>query len=111
MKSNIKYKIQVRVINSRAVLVAVTLQCRVKRDIYIALTVTHANSADTDQMLQNTASDQGLHCLLKLQEVKLNETIWSPLRTIFSAYTIGLDNSGYQVNIFLISPQTVVGTH
>ena len=31
--------------------------------------MTLANSADPDQMLQN-ASDQGLHCLLKLQEVK-----------------------------------------
>ena len=29
-----------------------------------------ANSADLDQTLQNVASDQGLHCLLKLQEVK-----------------------------------------
>ena len=28
------------------------------------------NSADPDQTLQNAASDQGLHCLLKLQEVK-----------------------------------------
>ena len=25
---------------------------------------TEANSADTDQLLQNVASDQGLHCLL-----------------------------------------------
>ena len=31
---------------------------------------TLANSADPDQMLQNVASDQDLHCLLKLQEVK-----------------------------------------
>ena len=31
---------------------------------------TLANSADPDQMLQNVASDQGLHCLLKLQEFK-----------------------------------------
>ena len=31
---------------------------------------TLANSADPDQMLQNVVSDQGLHCLLKLQEVK-----------------------------------------
>ena len=28
------------------------------------------NSADPDQMLQNVASDQGLHCFLKLQKVK-----------------------------------------
>ena len=30
-----------------------------------------ANSADPDQMPQNAASDQGLHCLLKLQEVDI----------------------------------------
>ena len=30
---------------------------------------TLANSA-SDQMLQNAVSDQGLHCLLKLQKVK-----------------------------------------
>ena len=29
-----------------------------------------ANSADPDQMLQNAVSNQGEHCLLKLQEVK-----------------------------------------
>ena len=28
-----------------------------------------ANSADPDQISQNAASDQDLHCLLKLQEV------------------------------------------
>ena len=32
--------------------------------------MTLANSADPDQMPQDAASDQGLHCLLKLQEVK-----------------------------------------
>ena len=31
---------------------------------------TLANSADPDQMLQKTASDQGLLCFLKLHEVK-----------------------------------------
>ena len=31
---------------------------------------TLANSADSDQVPQNAVSDQGLHCLLKLQEVK-----------------------------------------
>ena len=30
----------------------------------------NANSADPDQMLQNAASDQGLHYLLKIQKVK-----------------------------------------
>ena len=33
-------------------------------------TGTLANSADLDQTLQNVASNQGLHCLLNLQEVK-----------------------------------------
>ena len=31
---------------------------------------TLANSVDPDQMLQDVTSDQGLPCLLKLQEVK-----------------------------------------
>ena len=31
---------------------------------------TLANSAEPDQMPQNGAFDQGLHCLLKLQEDK-----------------------------------------
>ena len=33
-------------------------------------TGTLANSAKPDQTPQNATSDQGLHCLLKLQEVK-----------------------------------------
>ena len=32
--------------------------------------VTLANSADYDQMLQSVASDQGLHCLFKLEQIK-----------------------------------------
>ena len=36
---------------------------------------TLANSADLDQTLQNAASDQGLHNLLKLEEEGLNETV------------------------------------
>ena len=31
---------------------------------------TLENSADQDQTQQNAAFDRGLHCLLKLQEVK-----------------------------------------
>ena len=34
------------------------------------LTGTLANSADPDKTPQNAASDQGLHCLLKLEKVK-----------------------------------------
>ena len=45
-------------------------ECSVKKIICKTLTGTLANSEDTDQMPQNEASDQGLHCLLKLQEVK-----------------------------------------
>ena len=40
----------------------------VKHELGIVL--GQANSADPDQMPQNSASDQGLQCLLKLQEVK-----------------------------------------
>ena len=49
---------------SRAILVAVTLECSVKT------TGTLASSADPDQTPQNAASDQGLHFLFKLQEVQ-----------------------------------------
>ena len=35
-------------------------------------TVTLANTADPDQTPQNAVSDQGLHCLFKLQEDKCN---------------------------------------
>ena len=45
-------------------------ECSVKRVICKAWTGTLANSADPDWMLQNAASDQDMHCLLKLQEVK-----------------------------------------
>ena len=59
------------VIYSRAFLVAVTSECRVKRVICKTWTGTLANSADPNQTPQNAAaSDQGVHCLLKLQEVK-----------------------------------------
>ena len=49
-----------------------TSECGVKR-LFVKPGLgagTLANSADTDQTPQNTASDQGLHCLLILQEVK-----------------------------------------
>ena len=58
------------IIYSRAVLVSVTSECSVTRIICKIQTGTLANSADPDQMPQNVASDQDLHCLLKLQEVK-----------------------------------------
>ena len=45
-------------------------ECSVKRVTCKTWTGTLANSADLDQMLQNVMSDQGLHCLLKLQEDK-----------------------------------------
>ena len=57
-------KIQVTFIYSRAILVALTSEC--SKTCSEILT----NSADPDQTPQNAASDQGLHCLFKLQEVK-----------------------------------------
>ena len=54
----------------RAILVAVTSECRVKRVIWKTWTRTLANSADPDQTPQNAASDPGLHCLFKSQEVQ-----------------------------------------
>ena len=64
------YKIQLTVIYSHVILVTVTSGCHVKRVICKTWTGTLANSADPDQMLQNAASDQGLHCLLKFLRVK-----------------------------------------
>ena len=48
---------------------------------------TWANSADPDQMPQYAASDQGLHCLLKLLE-GLNETVKSSGSGPFSQPTL-----------------------
>ena len=63
------------VIESRASRVAVTSECCVKRVICKTQTGLSfgslANSADPDQTSQNMASNQGLHCLLKLKEVKV----------------------------------------
>ena len=57
-----------------AILVTVTSECCVKRvmcETWTGLCAwTLANSADPDQMPHNVASDQGLHYLLKLQEVR-----------------------------------------
>ena len=64
------YEIQLTVIYIRAILVAVTSECSLKRVICKTWTGTLAKSADHDQTQQNTASDQSLHCLLKLLEVK-----------------------------------------
>ena len=65
------YEIQETLIYSHAIHVAVTLECSVKGVIFKTWTGTLSDSADTDQTLpQNAASDQGLHCLLTLQEVK-----------------------------------------
>ena len=61
-------EIQVTVIDSCTCLVAVMSQCSVKRIICKSMTGILTNSEDPDQTPQNAASDQGLHCLLKLQE-------------------------------------------
>ena len=63
-------EIQITLIYSRAILVAVTSVCNVKGVLCKTWTGTLANSADPDQMQQNAASNQGLYCLLKLLEVK-----------------------------------------
>ena len=63
------YIIQIKLIYNPAILVTVTSGGSVKRVtcIYKIWTWTFVNSADTDQMVQNEASDEGLHCLLKVQ--------------------------------------------
>ena len=40
-----------------------------QEDLIFGIFGTLANAADPDQMSQNAAYDQGLQCLLKLQEV------------------------------------------
>ena len=56
-----------------AFLVAVMPECCVKKitsKTWTGLSAgTLANSADADKTLHNAASDQDLHCLLKLQEL------------------------------------------
>ena len=65
-----------------------TPECRVKSVSCKTCAGTLVNCADPDQMPQNAACDQGLHCLLKLQEVKVNERVCVPvqdhLRSILS---------------------------
>ena len=56
---------QVTVIYSRAILVTVTPECRVKGVICKTWTGTFSNSADPDQEPQNVVSDQVLHCVIK----------------------------------------------
>ena len=63
------YEIQITVIYSRAT-VAVTSGFHVMRVICKTWTGIFANSTYSDQTSLNAASDQGLHGLLKLQEVK-----------------------------------------
>ena len=86
MKSNRAfYEIHVTVIYGRAVLVAVTSECLVKRMNCKTCTGTLVSSVDLEQRPQNAASDQGLHCLLNLHEVKgLNETV---LYALFAYFT------------------------
>ena len=62
-------EIQVTVIYSRTILVAVAPDCCVK--MVICKTWTwFSDGTDPVRTLQNVESDQGLHSLLKLQEVK-----------------------------------------
>ena len=65
MKSNrVVDEIQVRIIYSCAILVTV------KSEWVKTWTGTLANSADLDQTQRSAVSDQGLHCLLPIQEGK-----------------------------------------
>ena len=64
-------EIQITVICSCAILCSVKSECCVTQFICKTWTGTLVNSADPDQMPQNAASDKGLHCWLKLQEVRV----------------------------------------
>ena len=67
------YEMEVKVIHSLTILVTVMSRVQLIEicKTWIGTLGTLANSADPDQMPQNTASDQGLHSLLKLHEVKV----------------------------------------
>ena len=82
------YEIQVTVIYSRANLVVVISECRVKRVICKTWTGTLANSADPDQTPQNAAYDQVLHCFLELQEIKGSIKVLNPCSGPFSQPTL-----------------------
>ena len=60
MKPNHFYEIQVTVIYSRAILVAVTSEARVKRVVCKTWTGTLANSAVPDHTPQNAAAERGI---------------------------------------------------
>ena len=67
-------EIQVTGIYSRAILAAVTSECCCYRVIYKTWTGTFGvleNSADPDQTPQMAVSDQILHCLLKLHDLRV----------------------------------------
>ena len=83
------YEIQVTIINSRAIFVAVTSERRVKRIICKTWSGALTNSARPDQTPQNAASVQDMHCLLKLRKLRLNETVLSPRLGPFSQPTLG----------------------
>ena len=82
----------VTIIYSRAIIIAVRSDCCVKGVICKTRTGCSvgilANTAAQDQTPQNAASDQGLHCLLKLQEVRgsMQQSLLS-VRDIFPSYT------------------------
>ena len=78
------YGIQVTAIYSRAILVAMTSECRVKRVICKTWTGTLANSADPDQTPQ-----KGLHYVHKLHEIRCYIKVLSPrFRLIFFQHTL-----------------------
>ena len=111
------YEIQVTVIYSRAILVVVTSECRVKRVICKTWTGTLANSADPDQTPQNAAYDQVLHCCLELQEIKGSMKVLNPCSGPFFQPTLrqsthqcwqcfGFGNVRIRVFKFFVSPTT-----
>ena len=58
------------------------------RVVYKTWTGALANSADPDRTPQNTMSDQGMHYLLKLQEVKGETKVLKPCPGPFSQPTL-----------------------
>ena len=67
----------------RAILVSVTSDCRVKKVNCKTSTGTLSNSIDQDQTPHNAASDEGLHCLLKLRNIRVKGVFSLPSKSFF----------------------------
>ena len=59
------------------------MQCK-EGWLYVKPRLGHWHTGYSDQILQNVASEQGLHCLLNFRLLRLNKTVLSPRSGPFS---------------------------